>query len=118
MGARRILHYGHSSQIHYVKRRDDYSATQLLRFRGRLIGAIDGDIDHPVRRHSIRSLILPKRVAGCRVPAFQFEKRIHFVWTNRRVLWAPTKQRTIKSLGGCLIGRAEFNPAERSSGML
>jgi hypothetical protein len=43
---------------------------------------------------------------------------VEVVWTHGKLLDGPTKQRTVKALGGILIGGRKFNPTKSPRRML
>src|SRR5208283_4498492 len=113
-----ILHHRHPTGIHHVESWGKNFAAQLLRLCSSGVSAVDLDINHPVRRNSVRALLGTQRASGRRMAALELEHGVKIVGTHRIVMRFPPEKCVVKTLGGGLVGGVEFNPAERAGGMI
>src|SRR5579871_310158 len=112
--ARRVLNYGHSAEGKHIERRLEDLGSELLGPRGGIVGTVHAHIQTPVGWHGLVS----DRKTPSGVFSVDLEHGVVAVGSHRIVDGFPTEQVTVELLGGGLIGGSEFQPAERSRGML
>src|SRR5271157_836567 len=92
-GSSRILQDSHAARIANVEGVHAYRSTS---FRGVLdcaVGARDRDVEHPVRRDSLRALLRPHGVSRRRIAILESEDGIDLARTDWHVERSPSKQR-------------------------
>src|SRR5208337_3143523 len=92
--------------------------SKLRNATGGGVRAFDRNVNHPVRRHALGPLLRTHGVRSGGVPPLELKHGVEIVWTHGKILAGPTKQRTVKALGGILIGGRKFNPAKSPGWML
>ena len=116
--AGRILDDRHPPGVHYVESWGQHFTAELLRFRGGCVCVFYQDVNQPVGRHTLRTLLGTQRASSSRFAALQLEYGVKIVRPHRHVIGVPAKERYVKLLGSGLVSCVEFNPAEGTGGVL
>jgi hypothetical protein len=114
----RVLHDGHTARVVNVAGRSKNLAAKLRNAACGIVRAFAGNVNHPVRRHTVGPLLRTHGVRGAGVPPLELKHGVEVVRTHGKILAGPTKQRSVEALGGILIGGRKFNPTKSPWGML
>jgi hypothetical protein len=117
-GAGGVLQDGHASGIHDVEGRSQNCASEFGGAGGGGVGVLNGDVEIPVRRHTVLKLVGTKRAGGRGVASLELEDGVNAVRARGNVVGGPAKDLGVEGLGRELVGGGDFHPAKVSWGVL
>src|SRR5881394_1700468 len=99
-----VLDDGHAANIENV----EWSHQHLAAKRGcplrSFVGALNGNVEHPVWRHACRLLLWTQGVRGSCIATAEPENCVEVVWAHGHVVRLPPKQPAVEVLCGILVG--------------
>src|SRR5713226_2757314 len=114
----RVLEICHAAGIENVERRGQHLAAELAGSVGGVIGALDADVQVPMRRNAPGALLRVKGIGCAGVASLELEHAVETVRAYRGVRGSPAENLAVESFCGGLVGGGEFGPAERPGGVL
>src|SRR5713101_3905163 len=113
-----VLEICHAAGIENVERRGQHLAAELACTVSGVIGALDADVQVPMRRNAPGALLRVKGIGCAGVASLELEHGVETVRAYRGVRGSPAENLAVESFCGSLVGGGEFGPAERPGGVL